>query len=253
MIEVVTADTDLRATVKGFCDREEISLISASSPENATALAQRHRPDCILVDAETISDVMAAVVIPLKKGVTEKTPIILVSNDTRPVYDEQAELVAARLRRSFTRKTFLHSVRYAMDPQKHRGVPAGKDILVVDDDPEVIDFVTRCLSAEGYVVNGAANGNEVLDRVRAGSYGLVLLDVAMPGFDGWQVCSQIKGDAALSDTRVYMVTARPKAEVEAEVNRCGADGYILKPFRAEDLTTCVAQVMPPPAQSPNDQ
>ena len=253
MIEVVTADTDLRATVKGFCDREEISLISATSPENAMALARRHRPDCILVDAETINDAMAAVVIPLKKGATKKTPIILVSNDTRPVYDEQAELVTARLRRSFTRKTFLHSVRYAMDPRKHRGVPAGKDILVVDDDPEVIDFVTRCLGAEGYVVSGAANGNEVLDRLRTGSYGLVLLDVAMPGFDGWQVCSQIKGDTALSDMRVYMVTARPEAEVEAEVHRCGADGYILKPFRAEDLTTCVAHVIPPPAPTQDDQ
>jgi len=253
MIEVVTADTDLRATVKGFCDRDEMSLISATSPEDATALARRHRPDCILVDVETISDAMATVVSPLKKGATRNTPIVLISNDTRPIYDEQAELVTARLSRSFTRKTFLHSIRYAMDPRRRRAMPFGRDILVVDDDPEVIDFVTHCLVAEGYVVSGAANGNDVLDLLRSGSYGLVLLDVAMPGFDGWQVCRQIKRDPALSDTCVYMVTARPEAEVEVEVHGCGADGYLLKPFRGEDLVTFVAQIMPQPAPTRSGQ
>jgi len=252
IIEVVTADTDLRATVKGFCDREEISLISATSPEDATALARRHRPDCILVDVETISDAMAAVVSPLKKGATKNTPIVLVSNDTRPISYEQAELVTARLRPPFTRKTFLHSVRFAMDTRRRRpGTLVGTDILVVDDDPDVIDFVTRCLGSEGYVVNGAASSNEVFDLLRSGSYGLVLLDVAMPGFDGWQVCSQIKSDPALTDTCVYMVTARPEAEVEAEIHQCGADGYILKPFRGEDLATCVAQIMPQPDPTRN--
>jgi len=252
IIEVVTADTDLRATVKGFCDHEEISLISATSPEDAMALARRHRPDCILVDVETIRDAMAAVVSPLKKGATKNTPIVLVSNDTRPISFEQAELVTARLRRSFTRKTFLHSVRFAMDTQRRRGMPVGTDILVVDDDPEVIDFVTRCLGSEGYVVNGAASGSDILDLLRSGSYGLVLLDVAMPGFDGWQVCSRIKGDPALIDTYVYMITARPEAEVEAEIHQCGADGYLLKPFRSEDLITFVAQILPQPAPTRND-
>jgi len=249
IIEVVTADNDLRATVKSFCDREDISLINASSPEDATALAKRHRPDCILVDTDTIADAMSNVVLALKKGVTKKTPVVLVSNDTKPLYDEQAEFVAARLHRSFSRNTFLHSVKYAMDPRRKRGAPSSRHVLVVDDDPEVIDFVTRSLTAEGYAVDGLTTGNEVLDLLRSGSYGLLLLDIAMPGVDGWQVCSQVKNDPALSGIHICMVTARPEAEVESEFARYGADGYLLKPFRSDELLSRVMQVLPRPAKT----
>jgi len=249
IIEVVTTNDDLRATIKTYCDREEISLISAASPADAMALAKRHRPDCILVDADTIDDVMTTVVLPLRKGTPKNTSVILISSDTKPLYDDQAEHIAARLRQSFSRTTFMRSVKYAMDPRRKRRAPSGRNVLIVDDDPEVIDFVTRCLGAEGYVVNGVTSGSNVAGLLRSGDYGLVLLDIAMPGLDGWSVCRSIKDTPDSSRPHVYMVTARPEAEIEAKIRQCGADGYLLKPFRAEDLLMCVTQVLPHPAKT----
>ncbi len=103
-------------------------------------------------------------------------------------------------------------------------------LLVVDDDESNRDMLARRLRHDGYTVTLAANGLEALQLVRQQSFDLVLLDLIMPGFDGYQVLAKMKGDPALRDTPVIMVSA---LDQENGVVRCielGAEDYLAKPF-----------------------
>jgi DNA-binding response OmpR family regulator len=113
----------------------------------------------------------------------------------------------------------------------------------VDDDPEVLTFISRCLQAEGYVVDCCTSGQDALEYVASREYGLVLLDIAMPGLDGWETCRSMKSDASLAGIRVYLVTAKPIDGRTVQIQEVGADGYLLKPFKPEDLTELVRGVV----------
>jgi len=112
----------------------------------------------------------------------------------------------------------------------------------VDDDPEVLTLVRRCLEAEGWSVDCCASGEKALERAETREYGLMLLDIAMPGLDGWEVCRRIKSDMFLAAMKVYMVTAKPIDHNMTRFQEVGADGFLMKPFRPEDLAELVRGV-----------
>ncbi|HEY8470538.1 MAG TPA: response regulator [Longimicrobiales bacterium] len=112
---------------------------------------------------------------------------------------------------------------------------AAPRILVVDDDPDALDIVQAYLESRGYDVATAADGTEALARLEEVRPDLVLLDVMMPGIDGWEVARTIKNHPEFSDTRVVMLTARSDFTDKQRGLRAGADDYIVKPMRLEDL------------------
>src|ERR687885_911300 len=104
-------------------------------------------------------------------------------------------------------------------------------ILVVDDNHDNAEIIRQYLEARGYPVTVAHDGDEALalfERVRPA---LVLLDVMMPGRDGWEVCRLMKQHPVLGrSTRVIMVTALGEWEDKREALQTGADDYVEKPF-----------------------
>ena len=108
-------------------------------------------------------------------------------------------------------------------------------ILVVDDDPNSRDIVQTFLEAKGYEVITAADGKDALAQLEEFRPVLVLLDVMMPGMDGWEVARVIKNHPDFGRTRVVMLTARSDFSDKTEGLRAGADDYIVKPIRLEDL------------------
>lgn len=108
-------------------------------------------------------------------------------------------------------------------------------ILVVDDSPDNVTILRTLLEARGYRVVSAPDGRSALARVREDHPDLVLLDVMMPGMDGWQVCRAIKGHADFASIRVVMVTARSEFEDRMEGMRSGADDYVAKPLNLAEL------------------
>ncbi|HST59099.1 MAG TPA: response regulator, partial [Longimicrobium sp.] len=87
----------------------------------------------------------------------------------------------------------------------------------------------------GYSVSVAAEGTSALARMEELRPALVLLDVMMPGMDGWEVCRVIKQHPQLGDTKVVMVTAKGGFEDKFEGLRSGADDYVVKPVDFKDL------------------
>jgi DNA-binding response OmpR family regulator len=108
-------------------------------------------------------------------------------------------------------------------------------ILVVDDDPNSLDIARTYLESRGYVVATALDGKEALAKLEQIRPAVVLLDVMMPGMDGWEVARLIKNHPDYKDVRVVMLTARSDFQDKHEGLRAGADDYIVKPIRLEEL------------------
>jgi DNA-binding response OmpR family regulator len=108
-------------------------------------------------------------------------------------------------------------------------------VLIVDDDPQSLEIVSTYLEAKGYTVATARNGKEALGKLEAVQPAVILLDVMMPGMDGWEVARVIKNHPEFSRTRVVMLTARSDFADKHEGLRAGADDYLVKPIQLEEL------------------
>lgn len=111
-----------------------------------------------------------------------------------------------------------------------------KSVLVVDDDPDICRFITEALNEAGYTVNCARDGVSALQKVRGEPPDLILLDVHMPGIDGWDVLNQLRSAAGPQEPIVIM-TGQYEGQERALAS--GAQGYLAKPFDLDDLVECV--------------
>jgi DNA-binding response OmpR family regulator len=103
-------------------------------------------------------------------------------------------------------------------------------VLVADDDADILRFVEINLRLEGFEVVTARDGSDALAKAVAVQPDLVLLDVRMPGIDGYTVCARIRADASLAAVRVVIVTANYGSAEVAAARRAGADDFLVKPF-----------------------
>jgi class 3 adenylate cyclase len=108
-------------------------------------------------------------------------------------------------------------------------------VLVVDDDPDMVGFLARLLQSEGMAVEIAADGASALSLVGATPPDLVLLDVMMPGASGFDVCRQLKGDEATALIPVVLVTSLEDSESRVRGIEAGADDFLSKPVKREEL------------------
>ncbi len=238
LVELLSQDRALSVQLRNLLVSEGMEVIHAAGPANAIALAAKHRPDCILVDAEENGGGHRALDELYSNATIAGLPIVILTNDDE-LFAKYRGRGASRVRRSFRKSTLLSGIHYALSKGVEHSVPLGDKILCVDDDPEILIFMKRCLEGEGYIVESCASGEECLRLMTSHEFSLVLLDIAMPGLDGWETCRRIKSDDQLAGVKVYLVTAKPIDGDTPRVHQAGADGYILKPFRPEDIIELV--------------
>jgi two-component system response regulator MprA len=106
-------------------------------------------------------------------------------------------------------------------------------VLIVDDEPAVRAALDRALRLDGYEVELAADGREAIDRLAEARRDAVILDVAMPGIDGLEVCRRLR--EAGDRTPVLMLTARDAVDDRVAGLDAGADDYLVKPFALKEL------------------
>lgn len=116
-------------------------------------------------------------------------------------------------------------------------------ILVIDDDDLVSRTLQRALKHYVYQVMTASSGIEGLQLARRHRPDLFILDIMMPGVDGYQVCRQIRGDPLLQDAPVLFLTAKAKDEDKIEGFRAGGDDYLVKPFNMQELELRVKAIL----------
>ena len=112
-------------------------------------------------------------------------------------------------------------------------------VLIVDDDPLIRSLVRTVLEDEEYELSEAEDGDQALDRARERCPDVVLLDVMMPGADGYQVAASLRRDVS-PDCVIIMLTARDQASDRERGFRSGANAYFTKPFRPLELLDAVS-------------
>jgi adenylate cyclase len=119
------------------------------------------------------------------------------------------------------------------------GLSSGFRVLVVDDDPDMSEFLAHMLRAEGMDATTATDGEEGIAKVHAEAPDLVLLDVMMPGLSGFEVCARLKSDEATAMVPIVLVTALDDSASRVRGIEAGADDFLSKPVRREELVARV--------------
>lgn len=117
---------------------------------------------------------------------------------------------------------------------------ANETILLVDDEQNILDLATMYLQQDGFRIITVTNGLAALDKFKAEHPALIVLDLMLPGLDGWQVCKRIR---ATSDVPIIMLTARDDDVDKIVGLELGADDYMTKPFNPRELVARIKAIL----------
>jgi DNA-binding response OmpR family regulator len=122
-------------------------------------------------------------------------------------------------------------------------VPPMKRALVVEDDPDIVELISHYLKAEGFEIVALDEGRSALERLRDGTFHVVILDLQLPGMDGLSLCRAIRGDRRIQRVPVIILTARGDEADRVVGLEVGADDYVVKPFSPKELVARVRALL----------
>lgn len=117
------------------------------------------------------------------------------------------------------------------------------NILLVDDEPDVIEIIKYNLILEGYQVKTASNGEEALKNAKKQTPNLIIMDVMMPVMDGIETCEQLRKDSKFNDTIIMFLTARGEDYSYMAAFDAGADDYVTKPIKPKIIVSKVKALL----------
>ena len=121
---------------------------------------------------------------------------------------------------------------------------AKRSVVCIEDESEMIDLIRLILGRRGFELTGATGGAEGLEAIRRVKPDLVLLDLMMPGMDGWEVYQQMKADEELKHIPVIIVTAKAQSiDKVLGLHIAKVDDYITKPFGPQELIQSIEKVL----------
>ncbi len=233
-ILVVEDNHDLALLLRRQLESEGYQVLLAGSGEDAIWLAKEEKPQLITLDI-MLPDLDGFTVLERLKEhpVTAPIPVIIVSI----LSDEDKGYALGAIDyvvKPIIEDKLLHSLREALAPTDE-GAP--RSVLVVDDEPDIRGFLEQALSYHGYGVRTAANGQEALAQIEVEHPDLILLDLKMPGVDGYEVIRRLKADQDTRSIPIIVITASPvdKERDKVRVLGMGATQYFTKPFSIKSL------------------
>jgi DNA-binding response OmpR family regulator len=125
-----------------------------------------------------------------------------------------------------------------------------KKILIVEDDPDMVEILRLALTGEDYVIHTALTGTEALEKAQMSPPDLVLLDLILPELNGFDVCERLRRNPTTAFVPIIMVTALPGELPRLAGVEAGADAYIRKPFEIQDLVARVSELLHHPRALP---
>ncbi len=126
---------------------------------------------------------------------------------------------------------------------KNTGAVRTAKILVVDDEPEITEIIEAFLDNAGYKVKVENTPNKAVELAKQLKPDLILLDIMMPGVDGYTICNRLKEDPAMTNTPVIFLTGKDSKDDQGRSFQSGGDMFIKKPFSCERLLEIVNIVL----------
>lgn len=118
-----------------------------------------------------------------------------------------------------------------------------RKILIVEDEVSLLKLESILLTTRGYKVSGVTDGLKALEEIKKDMPDLVLLDIMIPGIDGFEVCRRIKADPVTANLPVIMLTAKKSSADQSRGVEAGADAYITKPFKSAKIIEVVEELL----------
>lgn len=118
-----------------------------------------------------------------------------------------------------------------------------KKILVVDDEPGIVDVIESRLRASGYEVMSAYDGQKALEMVYKNEVDLIILDIMLPKIDGYRVCGLLKNDSRYAHIPIILFTAKAQEEAVQEGEEAGANAYMMKPFDSQEVLKKIRELL----------
>ena len=120
-------------------------------------------------------------------------------------------------------------------------------LLLVDDEPSIVKMVGKRLEVEGFDVVVAMDGQEGLTKAQTEHPDLIILDLMLPKLNGYEVCTTLKHDPRYQKIPIVLFTAKAQDKDEKLGMECGANAYVRKPFRAQELLEKIRSLLPTPS------
>lgn len=115
----------------------------------------------------------------------------------------------------------------------------GRSVLVVEDDPEINELVGAYVQIAGFAYESALNGTQAVEKARSTHPSLIVLDVMLPDFDGFEVARRLKGESVTREIPIVMLTALDRDEYRQKGKTAGAVDYLTKPFDPDRLMDAI--------------
>ena len=119
----------------------------------------------------------------------------------------------------------------------------GKRVLLIEDEPNIIEAISFILSRDGWDVATHSNGHTAIDAIRQREPDVLILDVMLPGRSGYEILTEIRADGELSVLPVLMLTARGQSKDREMAEKAGANKFMTKPFSNADVLSAVKELV----------
>jgi DNA-binding response OmpR family regulator/two-component sensor histidine kinase len=228
-ILVVDDERDILALLRYQLGIQHYQVITASSGEQAIAKAIEEQPDLITLDVLLPDRPGFSVLRELKaRPETSHIPVIILS----VVRDETSGYrlgAVDYVLKPIDKERFLRSISTALDVKEK--------VLIAEDDPDTAEMLAELLSRNEYVPLHAVNGYETLALARREHPGLILLDLRMPGMDGYEALTRLKRDPETHDIPILVMSAHAADPIQErlKVQSMGAEDFLSKPLSMEEL------------------
>ncbi len=230
---IIDDEPDIREIVRIYLSAEGYDVIEAANGHDGILKAQELKPDLIVLDIMMPGINGFEVAKHLKDDPnTQDIPIIILSVLAHDSQYRQG--IMDYISKPFRQEELVNTIHKIFSNADGKNVK--RTVLVVDDDPDIVDVISLCLKDNNLQPEKAYNGNEALDFVKRKRIDLILLDINMPGMNGFEVIKHLKEDKDTCDIPVVVLTGTYISEDDKKHGlTLGVAKYLTKPFSAEDL------------------
>jgi CheY-like chemotaxis protein len=232
-ILIIDDEADIREIVRLLLTDEGHEVLEAENGYEGILKAQRDQPDLIVLDIMMPGINGFEVAKHLKDDPnTQNIPIIILSVLAKDSQYRQG--ILDYISKPFRQEELLNIVRKIFSKLDDKTTK--KTVLIVDDDPDIVDIIAICLKDNHILPEKAYNGNEALEKAHNKKFDLILLDINMPGMNGFEVIKRLKEDKATCDIPIVVLTGTCISEDDKKHGLIlGVAKYLTKPFSADDL------------------